>query len=91
MSHRIELPEKLDQAAVANFRASLLEAAGQPVVIDARRARGVGGLCAQVLMAGEKEWRADSLPFQIEASEPFKADLERMGLERFISNSEAKS
>lgn len=85
MTRTIELAEKLDLSFAAGLLAGISEADGQHICIDGRRARGIGAMCAQVLCAAALQWRKSGMRFEIEVSEPVRADLERMGLGLILS------
>ena len=81
MTTPLELPEKLDHAACAQLLKDIRARLNQPLVLDGCRVRGIGGLCAQVLLAAARAWAEEGHDFELRASEPMAADLERLGLD----------
>ena len=81
MTQQIILAEKLDHAGLDGLHGQLHQALGQPVELDGRMVRIVGGLSAQLLLAAVRRWRSDGLDFDIQPSEPMRDDLRRLGLE----------
>ena len=84
MTDAIPLAPKLDHGAAAPLHALLLGHCGRPVHLDGTSVRGIGGLCAQVLLAAARRWEMDGQTWQIEASEAMQGDLRRLGLAREI-------
>ena len=91
MSITVELAEKLDQAAAASLHAELTAQIGQPISIDGRKVRLVGGLAAQVLLAASRRWDADGIDFELLTSEPMQSDLLRLGLGDDLLTQETQS
>lgn len=82
MSHRIDLGEKLDHAALNGLHGQLTAALGTPVQLDGGRVRLLGGLCAQLLVAASRQWAKDGQRFDIIPSGPMHDDIRRLGLEK---------
>ena len=61
----MRLPQILDLAATAPLASSLLGARGEPLHLDASEVERLGGLCLQVLLAAQVQWRADGVEFSI--------------------------
>lgn len=74
----IRLPAILDLGAAAPLWTLLCEAQGKSVRIDASDVERVGGLCLQVLIAAEAQWRTDGCAFAIENLSPAYADGVRL-------------
>ena len=74
----MQLASTLDLAAAAPLCAELRAARGKPIEIDASAVDRLGGLCLQVLLAAQRAWRAEGVPFSlINPSQPF-ADAVRL-------------
>lgn len=91
MSDMIALDEKLDLGAAAALTETLTARLGAPVALDGSRVRGLGGLCAQVLLAAARRWRTDGQAFALHPSEPMMADLRRLGLAQEILHQDSPS
>jgi chemotaxis protein CheX len=61
----MRLPQILDLGAAAPLQAELSAARGQPLQLDASGVERLGGLCLQVLIAAQAQWRADAVEFAI--------------------------
>ena len=70
----IQLPEQSTTATVAEVYASLKEAEGTPVEVDASQVQRLGAQVVQVLLAAEARWQEQSQGFSI--SQPSDAFVE---------------
>jgi chemotaxis protein CheX len=61
----VKLAPVLDLSAAKPLWAELGEARGQPLEIDASGVERLGGLCLQVLLSAQVQWRADGAAFSI--------------------------
>ena len=61
----MRLPQILDLGAATPLWASLSGVRGQPLHLDASGVERLGGLCLQVLLAAQAQWRADDVDFSI--------------------------
>lgn len=91
MTAPVNLDEKLDHAAAAPLRADLLARAGADICLDGRAVRGLGGLCAQVLLAAARLWRANGQAFEIQTSDAMLADLQRLGIAQELTIRDSQS
>lgn len=68
----MQLAPVLDLSAAGPLWFELCAARGKPIEVDAAAVERLGGLCLQALLAAEKQWRADGVPFAIvHASQAF--------------------
>lgn len=74
----MSLPAILDLGAATPLWTQLCAAQGTPLTIDASDVERLGGLCFQVLVAAEAQWRADGQSFTIENISPAYAEAVRM-------------
>ena len=74
----IALDPNLDIRAAAPLRDALLAQAGSPVTLDAGAVTRLGALCLQVLLAAERDWSKQEVPFTIK--NPSKAFTETLRL-----------
>lgn len=76
----LALPGRLDLQTAKAMKASLVDARGQAVTINAAAVEWVGGLGAQILVAAQTTWSEDGQPFAIaEPSAAFTEGLRRLG------------
>ncbi len=61
----MQLPQILDLGAASPLWSSLNGQRGQPLHLDASEVERIGGLCLQVLLAAQAQWRADGVDFSI--------------------------
>lgn len=61
----MRLAQILDLAAATPLWSSLCDARGAPLHLDASEVERIGGLCLQVLLAAQAQWRADGVEFSI--------------------------
>jgi len=81
MSAPIVLPETLDMRAAQPLRDQLLAARGADAQLDGSGVRRLGALGLQVLMAAERQWRADGHALSlIDPSPDLVAGLKLLGL-----------
>jgi chemotaxis protein CheX len=79
MSATITLPAILDLRAAAQLKADIQPHAGAALDLDASRVERLGGLCLQVLIAAEAQWRATGHGFRlINAGHAIRGDLRLM-------------
>ena len=80
------LPRVLDFAAARTLWDSLDERRGEALVLDASEVERVSGLCLQVLIAGNAEWRQAGISFRIcSASPAFAEALKTMGANALLA------
>lgn len=70
----MRLPAILDLGAATPLWSQLCAARGAPLQLDASEVERVGGLCMQLLVAAEAQWRADGHAFAIENMSPAYAE-----------------
>jgi chemotaxis protein CheX len=76
----MRLPQVLDLGAASPLWSGLCAARGQPLQVDAADVERLGGLCLQVLLAAQAQWRADDVEFSVvNASQAFSECLRLMG------------
>lgn len=74
----MQLASTLDLAAAAPLSAALRAQRGKPIELDVSAVERLGGLCLQVLVAAQRAWQADGVPFTlVNPSQPF-ADAVRL-------------
>lgn len=61
----MRLPQNLDLGAAAPLLSAIKEARGQALELDASGVDRLGGLCLQVLLATQEQWRRDGVAFSI--------------------------
>ena len=61
----MRLPQNLDLGAAAPLLATIKEARGHALQLDASEVERLGGLCLQVLLAARAQWRTDGVDFSI--------------------------
>jgi|CXWL01.1.fsa_nt_gi chemotaxis protein CheX len=61
----MRLPQILDLGAAAPLWSGLSSVRGQALQVDASEVERFGGLCLQVLVAAQAQWRADGVEFSI--------------------------
>lgn len=61
----MRLPQVLDLGAATPLWSGFCDARGQPLHLDASEVERIGGLCLQVLLAAQAQWRADGVEFSI--------------------------
>jgi chemotaxis protein CheX len=86
----MELPSALESRAAAPLLAALNEVHGRPLTLDASGVERVGALCLQVLLAAQREWHANDIPFVIDRpSEAFTDAIRLMDAGSLIGEREA--
>ncbi len=81
MVKRVALAPKLDTAAAAELRNSLVDAQGDDIVLDGSAVEMIGALCIETLMSVAAIWSASGRSVTIEAASPQMIDdLSRLGL-----------
>jgi chemotaxis protein CheX len=70
----MKLASVLDLRAAKPLWADIHAARGQPLEVDASQVERLGGLCLQVLLAAQAQWRVDGLAFSIANPSPAFAD-----------------
>lgn len=63
MNEILDLPPRLDFEGARALHESLTAMRGRAVALRADKVRFVGGLGVQILIAAQRQWRADNLPF----------------------------
>lgn len=77
----IALPETLDMRAAQPLRDQLMAARGAKVELDGSGVRRMGALGLQVLLAAERQWRADGHELRlINPSPDLLAGLKLLGV-----------
>ncbi len=61
----MRLPQILDLGAATPLWANLNGVRGQALHLDASDVERLGGLCLQVLLAAQAQWRTDGVDFSI--------------------------
>ena len=61
----VSLTANLDMTAARPLAQEILEARGQPLILDASSVRRLGGQCLQVLIGARAAWAEDKVAFQI--------------------------
>lgn len=80
----MRLPQNLDLSAAGPLWSDLCAARGQPVELDASSVERIGGLCLQVLLAAQAQWRADGIAFAVtNYSAAFADGVQLMGATEF--------
>lgn len=78
---QIALPETLDLRAVQPLRDQLMAARGTAAELDGSAVRRLGALGLQVLLAAERQWRADGHPLRLTDPSPdLVAGLKLLGV-----------
>lgn len=81
MTARIELASRLDLRASEDLLATLIDARGCDLTLDARRVESLGTQGVQTILAAAKSWAADTKTLTIENVSPdLEAQLAAMGL-----------
>ena len=80
MTAKIELPPKIDHAAIVHLMEQLKSHDGTPVRVNAAESKGIGGLASQVILAAKRKWQNEDTSFEFSTSEAVEADLMRLGL-----------
>ncbi|MCF7699512.1 STAS domain-containing protein [Loktanella sp. M215] len=80
MPQTLTLPDKLDTAAAPRFLSDLLAVRGEALTLDAANCRGVGAICAQILLAAQIAWRGDGCDFTLQGHSGISNDLTILGL-----------
>ena len=62
----MQLASVLDLRAAAPLWSALSAARGQALCVDASAVERVGGLCLQLLLGAQAQWRAEGVSFKIE-------------------------
>lgn len=63
---RLQVPAKLKGADAAALKAQLTEKRGRPVTLDFAQVTQLGTQYIQVLIAANRAWSADNVPFEIQ-------------------------
>lgn len=80
----MRLPQNLDLGAAGPLWSDMCAARGQPIELDASSVERIGGLCLQVLVAAQAQWRADGIAFAvINPSAAFADGVRLMGAAEF--------
>lgn len=87
----MRLPQILDLGAATPLWASLSGARGQALHLDASDVERLGGLCLQVLLAAQAQWRADGVDFSIVNSSAAFAEGVRLMAAKDLMPQEAPS
>jgi len=61
----MQLRQVLDLGAAAPLWLDVCAARGKPLEVDASGVERLGGLCLQVLLAAQAQWRRDGVAFAI--------------------------
>lgn len=78
----LKLSPVLDLNEATVLHEKLLALKGGPVEIDASAVERIGGLCAQVLMAGARSWEEDQSSFTFsEVSDAFVKTTQLIGMD----------
>ena len=80
----MRLPQNLDLGAAGPLWSDMCAARGQPLELDASGVERVGGLCLQVLLAAQAQWRVDGIAFAVtNPSAAFADGVRLMGATEF--------
>ncbi len=74
MMKRIALAPKLETAAAAELRKSLVEAQDHDIVVDASAVEMIGALCVEILMSVAAVWSKHGRSVTIEDASPQMID-----------------
>lgn len=85
MSAAILLPRRLDTAAAPALAERLASETGPALVLDGREVRVLGALCAQLLLAAEREAAARVAEFTLRPSDEMRGDLRLLGLSSLLA------
>lgn len=78
---RIVLPETLDMRAAQPLRDELIAARGASAELDGSNVRRLGALGLQILLAAERQWRADGCQLRlVEPSPDLLAGFKLLGV-----------
>lgn len=90
MPQTLILPDKLDTAAAPLLLSELLAARGEALTLDAVNCRGVGAICAQILLSAQVAWRGDGFDFALQGHSGISNDLTLLGLADLAAERETR-
>ena len=76
----LTLPEMLDSSAASALQASLAQSRSGALHVDGQAVRGIGALCAQLLVAARCEARRRGSDIELDPSSAMIRDLRLLGL-----------
>lgn len=91
MPHVISLPPKLDTTAAPGLLQDIKAARGTALTLDASGSRGLGAICAQILLAAHAAWRSDGVLLAVTGAAGLADDARLLGLSDLLNQTDTAS